>query len=105
MFLNDMNSMDVSEALSIIKRGLKKEIVESKHFLDQCRDRNLEPASVREVLINNDLLGILEQDTDLYKILFFYEQRKDLNIILKILPDKRLRLVTLFPCYSERRKR
>ncbi len=97
--------MDVSEALSIIKIGLKKEIVESKHFLDQCKDRDLDIDSIKKVIMNNDILGVLEQDQNLYKIWFFYEQRKDLNIILKILPDKRLRLVTVFPCYSERRKR
>jgi len=97
--------MDVSEAISTIKKGLKKDIVESNHFLDQCKDRNLDVNKVKKVIINNDILGILEQDKNLYKIWFFYEQRKDLNIILKILPDKRLRLVTVFPCYSERRKR
>src|SRR3989344_4638485 len=97
--------MDVSEALSLIKRGLKKEIVESKHFLDQCKDRNLDIDSVKKVIKDNDILGILEQDKDLYKIWFSYEQRKDLNIILRILSDKRLRLVTIFPCYSERRTR
>ena len=104
-FILVINKMDVSEALLLIKSGLKKELVESKHFLDQCKDRNLDMNSVKKVIKDNDILGILEQDKDLYKIWFFYEQRKDLNIILKILPDKRLRLVTIFSCYSERRKR
>ncbi|MBU0470159.1 MAG: hypothetical protein KKA62_01430 [Nanoarchaeota archaeon] len=97
--------MDVSEALSLIKKGLKTEIVESKHFLEQCKDRNVDIDFVRKVIMNNDILGVLEQDKNLYKIWFFYEQRKDSNIILRILTDKRLRLVTVFPCYSERRKR
>ena len=51
--------MDVSEALSLIKRGLGKEIVESKHFLDQCKDRNLDVNSVKKVIKNNDILGVL----------------------------------------------
>ncbi len=97
--------MDVSEALSLVKRGLNKEVIESKHFLDQCQARNLDLNFIKKVIINNEILGILEQDKDLYKIWLFYEQRKDLNIILRILPDKKLRLVTVFPCYSERRKR
>ena len=66
--------MDVSEALSIIKIGLKKEIVESKHFLDQCKDRDLDIDSIKKVIMNNDILGVLEQDQNLYKIWFFYEQ-------------------------------
>lgn len=97
--------MDISEALALIKRRLKKEVIESKHFLNQCKDRNLNVKSVKEVIVKNGILGVLEQDQNLYKIWFFYEQRKDLNIILKILPDEKLRLVTIFPCYSERRKR
>ena len=71
--------MDVSEALSLIKRGLGKEIVESKHFLDQCKDRNLDVNSVKKVIKNNDILGVLEQDEDLYKIWFFYEQRANMK--------------------------
>lgn len=89
----------------LIKRGLKNDIIESKHFLNQCEDRNLDINFIKKVIKNNDILGVLEQDKNLHKIWFFYEQRKDLNIILRILSDKRLRLVTVFPCYSERRKR
>ena len=72
--------MDVSEALSLVKRGLKKEIVESKHFLDQCKDRNLDINSVKNVIANNDILGVLEQDKNLYKIWFFYEQRDSVKL-------------------------
>ena len=72
--------MDVSEALSLVKRGLKKEIVESKHFLDQCKDRNLDINSVKKVIANNDILGVLEQDKNLYKIWFFYEQRDSVKL-------------------------
>jgi hypothetical protein len=77
--------MDVSDALLLIKKGLKKEIVESKHFLDQCKDRNLDINYVKKVIMNNDILGVLEQDENLYKIWLFYEQRKDLNIMKNLL--------------------
>ena len=97
--------MDVGEALSIIKIGFQQDFIESKHFLDQCKDRNLNVNSVKKVIKNNDVLGILEQGENLYKIWFFYERRKDLNIILRILSNKKLRLITIFPCYSERRKK
>ena len=53
--------MDVGEALSIIKIGFQQNLIESKHFLDQCKDRNLNVNSVKKVIKNNDLLGILEQ--------------------------------------------
>ena len=38
--------MDVGEALSIIKIGFQQDFIESKHFLDQCKDRNLNVNSV-----------------------------------------------------------
>jgi len=97
--------MDLNEALSLIKLGLKKEVLESKHFIDQCIDRKIDIYVVKKVISNNEIVGILKQETDLYKIWFLYEQQKDLNIIVRIIPDQRLRLVTIFPCYSERRKR
>lgn len=97
--------MDLNEALSLIKVGLKEEIIESKHFRDQCIDRKINVHDVKKVISHNEIVGILKQEIDLYKIWFLYEQHKDLNIIVRIMSDKRLRLVTIFPCYSERRKR
>ena len=97
--------MDLKEALSLIKAGLKEEVVESKHFIDQCIDRKINVHEVKKVISNHEMVGILKQEVDLYKIWFLYEQHKDLNIIVKIMSDKRLRLVTIFSCYSERRKR
>lgn len=97
--------MDLNEALSLIKAGLKEEVVESKHFIDQCIDRKINVHEVKKVISNHEMVGILKHEVDLYKIWFLYKQHKDLNIIVKIMSDKRLRLVTIFPCYSERRKR
>lgn len=97
--------MDISEVIRIVQDALKCDLVESKHFLDQCEDRKLESNKVKEVIKNNEILGIVEQDQNLYKVWFFYEKHKDLNVIVRILPYQKIRLVTIFPCYSERRKR
>jgi len=97
--------MDIAEALKIIKRTLRKNVVESRHFKEQCRVRTLNTSIIREKVNKNKILGILEQDDGLYKIWFFYDKYKDLNIILRILPNKTLKFITLFPCSSERRKR
>ncbi len=97
--------MDIGDALKLIKRNLRKKVVESKHFKEQCEDRELDMNLIKETVRKNKILGILEQDEELYKIWFFYEKNKDLNIIIKILSNRRLRFVTVFPCYSERRKR
>ena len=98
--------MDIGDALKLIKRNLRKKVVESRHFKEQCEDRELDMDIIREAVRKNKILGIVEQDEEgLYKIWFFYEKHKDLNIIIRILPNRRLRFVTVFPCYSERRKR
>ncbi len=76
--------MELNESLSLIKRGLNEEVIESKHFIDQCRDRNLNISSVKEVICNNEIVGILKQEVDLYKIWFLYEQHKDLNIEVQL---------------------
>lgn len=96
--------MEIEEALKLIKSQLKKEIIESKHFKDQCIERELDTNKVKEVAETNKILGILEQDENLYKIWFYYEKHKDLNIIIRII-DNKIKFVTVFPCYSERRKR
>ena len=97
--------MDIGNALKLIKRNLRKKVVESKHFQDQCIERELDKDSVKETVQKNKILGIVEQDEGLYKIWFFYAKHKNLNIIIRILPNRRLRFITIFPCLSERRKR
>jgi len=96
--------MEIEEALKLTKSQLKKEVIESKHFKDQCIERELDIEKIKEITKTNKILGILEQDETLYKIWFYYEKHKDLNIIIRFV-DNKVRFVTVFPCQSERRKR
>ena len=95
--------MDISIALNIIKKSLKKEVIESRHFKDQCKARNLDITNIKEIITKKQILGILDQEENLYKVWFPYEKNKDLNIITKILPNKKLKFITVFPSDSERR--
>lgn len=96
--------MDIIEVIKRIKEKLNSNIIETEHFKEKCKDRGLDSIKVKEIAINNKILGIVKQDENLYKIWFEYEKHKDLNIILKLYSDS-IRIVTVFPCYSERRKR
>lgn len=96
--------MEIGDALKIIKEKLNSIIIETKHFKQQCEDRNLDSEKVIEIATTNKILGIVEQDENLYKIWFSYEKHKDLNIILRLHSDS-VRIITVFPCYSDRRKR
>ncbi len=97
--------MDLSDALKIVQYNLAEKTIESLHFKEQCEERNFNLSKVLECIKNNRILGILEQSEKLYKIWFYYGKHKDLNIIIKILDNKSLRFITLFPCSSKRRKR
>ncbi len=98
--------MDLSQALSIMKKSLNENLfTESKHFKDECRDRNISLEEINKYITKNEILGITQQDPNLYKVWFNYDDNKDLIIIIKILPDQRIRLITLYPCNVERRKR
>ncbi len=98
--------MDLSQALSIIRKSLnQKEFTESRHFKDECQERNLSLGEIAKIITENEILGITQQDQNLYKVWFNYVNNKDLIVILRILPDQGLRLVTLYPCDAERRKR
>lgn len=97
--------MDLQTALELIRNSLSENIAFTKHFVDQCIDRKLDENRIRKILLDSRILGILEQGEALYKIWFFYEKNKDLNIILRISNNEDIRLVTVFPCYSDRRRR
>lgn len=96
--------MDLSYALEIIKENLRN-YTETNHFKEQCEARNLNSNEVIRIIKETQILGIVKQDEELYKVWFEFEKEKDLNIIIKILPNEKLKFVTIFPCYSARRKR
>ena len=97
--------MNLVKAIKIIKSLRKKYVFETKHFKDQCLERNIDVNTARELIKTKELLGILEQGENTYKIWYHYNKDKDLNIILRIMDEKKLRLITIFLCSSERRKR
>ena len=98
--------MDISQALSIIKKGLsEKNVTESIHFKEGCQERNLPLVEITKTIAENEIVGIIQQGQNLYKVWFIYVNNKDLIVIIRMLPDKGLRLVTLYLCNAERRKR
>jgi hypothetical protein len=99
--------MELEKALRIIKKGLNKSFLEAIYFKEVCKDRNLKIKDVRNLIKKNEILGIINQNKkeNLFKVCFCYEYNKDLYLIIKILFNKRLRLITIFPEDSKRRKR
>jgi len=96
--------MDLTEALTKIKKNLKK-AQETNHFKEKCEERGLDIQKIKNIITNQKILGIIEQNKNLYKIWYEYTESKDLNIVINIMTNNRIKLVTLFPCLIERRKR
>ena len=99
--------MDIGKALSLIKKLLKKpkNIIESKHYKDQLKERGIDVDKINETLKKGKLAGIeYQSESNRYKIKFaeFEQPNKDLNIILEIINDKRLRFITIFPSRMDR---
>ncbi len=99
--------MEITEVLDIVKDVSEENIKESKHFKDKCENRELNKEEVLEIIQENKVVGVEEQDEEesLYKITFYFTDRKDLNVVIKILSEDKIKLITVFPSYSERRKR
>ena len=95
----------VWQTLKIINTVRKKDIIESTHFRNQCIERKIEIKTVRDIFKKKKILGILKQGEDTFKIWFYLDEDKDINIIVNIINNKRLKLITIFPCLTERRKR
>ena len=96
--------MEIEKALAIIQQRLQQAI-ESTHFVEQSQERNIPKEEIRMLLRTEKILGIVEQGDNTYKIWLSYNEYKDLNIIVRILEQGQLKLITLLPCYCERRRR
>jgi hypothetical protein len=94
--------MQIETALKIIKKQLKNnKFKESRHFKIQCKERNIQ---LTPQLLKKDIVGIINQGDNKFKIWFEYNENKDLNIILQIINNK-LKLITIFPCKLEKRRK
>ena len=88
--------MNLSQALSYIENNLhKKAFRETKHFKTQSEKRGLE---INFIFERKEVVGIAQQDQNLYKVWFAYTQSKDLIVIVRISVNEILQLITLFPC-------
>jgi hypothetical protein len=99
--------MDLEKALKIIKKCLNKNFLESMHFKSVCKDRNLEIEDIRRLIKKNKILGIINQNEkeNVFKVCIHYRNDKDLYLVIKILYDKKVKLVTIFPENLKRRVR
>jgi len=94
--------MKIKDVEEFIKSRKPEEISASQKIEEKLNDRKLELEKIKEIISNNDIVGILGQEGNVYKSWFKYEQNKDLNIIVRI-KGNNLYIVSAFPCEIERR--
>ena len=102
----DVQFMKLKEALEFIETSLRKyNVIESHHFNEKLADREIQEEKIVYVCQNNEILGIVEQNENKYKVTMHYEEHKDIILIVKIVDNGKLKIITYFPEYAERRKR
>ncbi len=69
--------------------------IESKHYLEQCGERKLVPNEIRDLVVQKKVLGITEQNENVYKLWFDYETGKDINIIIRIVNENKIKFITI----------
>ena len=90
--------MKISEVENFIKTRKTIEIDISPRVEEKLKERNLNIKEIKQMLLNNEILGIVNQGDEVYKLTKDY----DLNVIIRIKGSK-CYIVTAFPCDAERR--
>lgn len=97
--------MDLEKIIHFIIKCLRNNnYKETKHFREKCKERELDIENIRNILKKNKILGLEEQNKNLYKIFIYYNKTKDLIIIINTAYSK-IKLLTVFIQDSLRRKR
>ena len=96
--------MDLEECLKRIKLCLKnKDFVYSRHFKERMRERRFEEKEFEEIIKNNELLSFEKQNKNLYKLLYYLNEEKDLVLIVNT--NVRVKLVTVYKINNSKRIR
>jgi len=89
---------------NFIKTRKSEEIEASPRVEEKLKERKLLIKDIKQIVLNNKMLGIVNQGGDVYKIWFEYTREHDFNVIIRIKGAK-CYIVTAFPCEMERRVR
>jgi len=98
--------MKLVDVFTVIQRNLQENnFIITKHFIKRCQKRKFDIKQIQEIIKDNEILGIIQQRLNLYKLWFEFTESKDLNIVLTITADNQIKLITVYCCSVKRRKR
>ncbi len=87
-----------------IRTREKDQIIVTHHSTTRIEERLLGTLDIKDAILNGKMVGIVEQDENLYRVWLKYKKKHDLNIIV-LMDSDRLRIVTVFPSETARRIR
>ncbi|MFT4283122.1 MAG: DUF4258 domain-containing protein [Candidatus Woesearchaeota archaeon] len=96
--------MLLNEALEKVINNLKNKNFElSKHFKQRMDERFIEKEELVNIFSYNELVSFQKQNKNLYKLLYYYNSKKDLAIIVNT--QKEIKLVTVYTVDNSKRIR
>ena len=96
--------MDLKKALDKITCSLKNgDFNYSKHFKDMMNDRYFEDKFLKKIIKSNELVSFEKQNKNLYKLIYYLNEQKDLILIINI--GFKVKLVTIYKTDNGKRIR
>ena len=102
-----MRNYTVEEAINIISNCNYSDIQESYHYLRRNSERINDLDLIQKTILNNTLVGILKQDYNKFNVYYEHEYKPkyDLNIIILLTDEEKLKLITVIENLRSKRER
>lgn len=102
-----MRDYSLEKALEIIRNCNESQISEARHFTIRNTQRNIDLGIVHNVFLNNDVVGIIKQDLNKFKVYFEHPTRpsKDIVVIFAIEDYENIKFITSFLTEREKREK
>ena len=96
--------MRISDIERFIRARKNSQIHLTTHTEVKCKERSINSEQIREMLLKKEILGIVKQQENCYKLWLRYAEDTDLNVIARIELEE-LHIITVFPCDAKRRRK
>lgn len=87
--------MSLDKIMLLIKNMNKEDIIFKPHSKDRIIQRNLSLETIEHYILYEEILGIHNQDNNVYKLWFRYNKVEDLTIVANIIENKIIIITTI----------
>ncbi len=79
--------MSLEPVIKFIKNIKEENIKFKQHSKDRIAQRNLNIETIKHYLLNEEIVGLHKQNTNVFKLWFQYNDKEDLTIVIIINQD------------------